>query len=201
MKFLRLIVIECKGWVTWLVMGLPSTPLGNKVRCLYWARQLGSTGLNIVGRNAEVISRDPLQIGKNFVMGPNVVIDNCDSLGCYIGDGVGIAQGTYIRTANHKFDDVNIPWMNQGHSAKSLHYHNRSYSIVIEDDVWVGAHCVILSGAYISTGSVISAGSVVSGFIPPYSIVVGNPARVVLNRKKVSGATAIEKDGGPLEQV
>jgi acetyltransferase-like isoleucine patch superfamily enzyme len=55
-------------------------------------------------------------------------------------------------------------------------------SITIGHDVWVGQSALILSGVSIGTGSVIGAGAVVSRSIPPYSIAVGNPARVVRRR-------------------
>lgn len=51
--------------------------------------------------------------------------------------------------------------------------------IVIEDNVWVGANCFILKGVRIGKGSVVGAGSVVSEDVPPNSIVLGNPARVI----------------------
>jgi acetyltransferase-like isoleucine patch superfamily enzyme len=53
---------------------------------------------------------------------------------------------------------------------------------VIEDDVWVGARAIILPGVTIGHGSVIGAGAVVAKSVPPYSIVVGNPGRVVRSR-------------------
>ena len=192
MKLIKLFYIELTGLICILIMGLPSTPLGNKIRCLYWSKKFGHSGLKAVGRNAQIISTDPLFFGSNLEIGPYVTIDNCESFGCYIGQSVGIAHGTFIRTANHKFDDVTKPWMLQGHTAKNIYYKNHNYSIIIEDDVWIGAHCVILSGAHISTGSIISAGSVISNFIPPFSIVAGNPARVVLNRKKCSPSNVKE---------
>jgi acetyltransferase-like isoleucine patch superfamily enzyme len=55
---------------------------------------------------------------------------------------------------------------------------------VINDDVWIGASAIILSGAQIGKGSIIAAGAVVSSIIPPFSIVVGNPGRVIANREK-----------------
>jgi len=49
--------------------------------------------------------------------------------------------------------------------------------VIIEDDVWVGSHCLILKGVTIGHHSVIAAGSVVHHDVPPYSLVAGNPAR------------------------
>jgi acetyltransferase-like isoleucine patch superfamily enzyme len=54
-----------------------------------------------------------------------------------------------------------------------------SDEIVIGDDVWIGARSVILRGAHIGAGSIIGAASVVDFRVPPLSLVVGNPARVV----------------------
>jgi acetyltransferase-like isoleucine patch superfamily enzyme len=49
--------------------------------------------------------------------------------------------------------------------------------VVIENDVWVGSHCLILKGVTIGHHSVIAAGSVVRRSMPPYSLIAGNPAR------------------------
>ena len=54
--------------------------------------------------------------------------------------------------------------------------------ICVEDDVWIGQRCTILSGVRIGQGAVVAAGSVVTRDIPPYSIVAGNPAVVVKYR-------------------
>ncbi|RME76557.1 MAG: acyltransferase [Chloroflexi bacterium] len=50
-------------------------------------------------------------------------------------------------------------------------------AVVIEDDVWIGSHCIILKGVTIGHHSVVAAGSVVHRSVPPYSLVAGNPAR------------------------
>jgi len=55
-------------------------------------------------------------------------------------------------------------------------------TIIIGNDVWIGAHVTLLSGAKIGDGAVIGAYSVVAGKIDPYGIAVGNPARIVKKR-------------------
>ena len=53
---------------------------------------------------------------------------------------------------------------------------------VIGNDVWIGSYVIILDGVTVGDGAVIGAGSVVTKDVPPYSIVVGNPARVIKYR-------------------
>ena len=56
---------------------------------------------------------------------------------------------------------------------------SNSSPVHIEDNVWVGFDAIILPGTTIGRGSVIGSKSVVSGIIPEYSVVVGNPAKVI----------------------
>ncbi|HCC00160.1 MAG TPA: acetyltransferase [Ruminococcaceae bacterium] len=56
--------------------------------------------------------------------------------------------------------------------------------IVLEDDVWIGANAIIVSGVTIGKGAVIAAGSVVTKDISPYGIVGGNPAKIIKYRFK-----------------
>lgn len=65
--------------------------------------------------------------------------------------------------------------------------------ILIEDDVWIGSNCVILSGIKIGRGSIIGAGSIVTKNIPKYSIVGGNPAKVISSRFSKETIETIEK--------
>lgn len=54
--------------------------------------------------------------------------------------------------------------------------------IIVENDVWIGAKSTIMSGVKIQNGSIVGANSVVTKDVPPYSIVVGNPAKIVKYR-------------------
>jgi acetyltransferase-like isoleucine patch superfamily enzyme len=56
---------------------------------------------------------------------------------------------------------------------------NEDLDVVIEDDVWVGTRAVILRGVRVGRGAVIAAGAVVTKSVPPYSLVVENPARIL----------------------
>ena len=54
---------------------------------------------------------------------------------------------------------------------------------IIEDDVWIGARSIILPGRKIGEGSIVAAGSVVTKDVEPFSIVGGNPAKLIKFRK------------------
>ena len=55
-------------------------------------------------------------------------------------------------------------------------------NIVVEDDVWIGARAIIMSGVKIGQGAVVAAGAVVSKDVPPYAIVGGVPAKIIKYR-------------------
>lgn len=95
--------------------------------------------------------------------------------GLEIGNNVLISPHVIINPQNHIFEDPNIPIWKQGISTQG---------IKIEDDIWIGAGAIILDGVTIGRGSVIGAGAVVTKDIPPYSIVVGVPARVIKKRER-----------------
>jgi acetyltransferase-like isoleucine patch superfamily enzyme len=54
--------------------------------------------------------------------------------------------------------------------------------IIVENDVWIGAKSTIMSGVKISNGAIVAANSVVTKDVPPYSVVAGNPAKIVKYR-------------------
>jgi acetyltransferase-like isoleucine patch superfamily enzyme len=51
--------------------------------------------------------------------------------------------------------------------------------VIIEDDVWIGSHAIILKGVTVGRGGIVSAGAVVTKDVPPYAVVAGSPARLV----------------------
>lgn len=96
--------------------------------------------------------------------------------GVRIGNRVMIASHVAITSQTH--DDA-APVMKESH---------KSAPVVIEDDVWIGAHSVIFPGIRVGEGAVIGAGSIVNKDIPAFAVAAGVPARVMRYRnQKVIG--------------
>lgn len=170
-----------------IVGHLPEGQFGDWVRRRFWTARLGQAPLEYVGYGADLDFN--LVIGTGIQIGKYVHVVASRGLPVYIGSDVLLAHGTYVRSANHRFDRTDTPIKHQGHTSIPVTYRGSEYAIVIEDDVWVGAYAVILPGAHVGRGSVISAHSVVSGSLPPFSIVAGNPARPIAKRKARVGGT------------
>lgn len=116
----------------------------------------------------------------NVSMGKNSGVQNYSMLVGYgeagrivIGDGVRIAPHCMLIAGNHIFADSSKPIHEQGVEGKP---------IIIEDDVWIAGNVNITAGVRIGRGSVIGAGSVVTKDIPPMSVAVGCPAKVIKSR-------------------
>ena len=92
-----------------------------------------------------------------------------------IGQHVMMGPDVCIFPVNHVFDRTDIPMDQQGFAPET--------PVIIEDDVWIGARAIILSGVRIGTGAVIGAGAVVTKDVPAYAVVGGNPACVLKMRK------------------
>jgi len=112
-------------------------------------------------------------IGENVTLNSGCVIYT--GHGLTIGDNVAIAANCTFAPVNHAFEDRNRLIVEQG-------FQPSRGGIRIGDDVWIGANCVFLDGAVVNTGCVVAAGTVVKGEVPAYSIVAGNPMRVIGTR-------------------
>lgn len=88
--------------------------------------------------------------------------------GIHIGDKVAIAANCTLAPVNHAYRDKSRPIREQG-------FLLGKGGILIEDDVWIGANCVILDGARIRRGVVVAAGSVVRGELKAFGIYAGTP--------------------------
>jgi acetyltransferase-like isoleucine patch superfamily enzyme len=112
-----------------------------------------------------------ISIGENTEINPYCVLYGYGGLS--IGREVSIATHTIIVTANHMTDDLHMPINRQP---------IESIGIVIEDNVWLAANCVILDGVTIASGAVVAAGAVVNKSVPNNTIVAGIPAKVIRMR-------------------
>lgn len=95
-----------------------------------------------------------------------------------IGKKVGIAPYLKIITGNHSTDGL-------GHFMFDGNYDKKpedDQDVIIEGDSWLGINVTILAGVTVGRGTAISAGAVVTKSCPPYSILVGVPARVLRYR-------------------
>lgn len=117
-----------------------------------------------------------IEIGDDTYIAPYVCIAGPGSV--TIGKDCMIASHSSLYANNHIFADPNRPFRFQGVTTEG---------IVIEDDCWLGSGVRVVDGVTIGRGSVIGAGSVVTRDIPPYSVAVGVPAKVIRKRGENAG--------------
>ncbi len=121
-----------------------------------------------------------IYIGQNTRVQPNVCMWASPNAKIVLGDYSGIGPGTMLFCSNHKYEFGKIyikqPWVEK--------------DIIIGENVWIGAGCIITAGVTIGEGSVVGAGSVVNKDIPPNSLAVGVPAKIV---KDGSGLRKIDE--------
>jgi acetyltransferase-like isoleucine patch superfamily enzyme len=87
-----------------------------------------------------------------------------------IGNDIMFAQNIVLSGLNHGYEDINIPISDQPVTTSEIR---------IEDEVWIGANAVVVAGVTVGKHSIVAAGSVVTKDVPPYSIVGGNPAKLL----------------------
>jgi acetyltransferase-like isoleucine patch superfamily enzyme len=108
----------------------------------------------------------PIVIGDSVLVGMfNVIIGPVA-----IGNSVMIAPHVVISGLNHGYEDIALPMTEQQCTGSE---------VVIEDEVWIGASAVITAGVRVGKHAVVAAGSVVTKDVHPYSVVAGNPARMI----------------------
>lgn len=116
-----------------------------------------------------------LSVGRNTYIQSGCILNVFEG-SIIIGENCMIAPRCVFMPYNHSFADTGRPMREQPLVSKG--------DIVLEDDVWLGVNVSIMDGVTIGQGSIIGAGSVVTHSIPPYSIAIGIPARVVRQRQR-----------------
>lgn len=115
-----------------------------------------------------------IKIGKDCQINDNVHIAGVEKI--LIGKNVLIASKVFISDHNHgnyKGEEQSSP------SEKPSQRILKSKGVIIEDNVWIGEFCSILPGVTIGKGSIIGSNSTVTESVPPFSIAVGNPAKII----------------------
>jgi acetyltransferase-like isoleucine patch superfamily enzyme len=120
-----------------------------------------------------------VQMGCNFLNGRKVYLGdrNVINFGCLF-DG----RHYQIKTGNDVSIGPESSILTLGHDPQSAEFADRGGDVIIGDRVWIAYRAIILPGVNIGEGAVVGAGSVVSRSVDPYSIVAGNPAKVIGER-------------------
>ena len=158
--------------------------IGNNViiddNCLIDAKGETNEGMVIgdnvtIGRNSSLVCKNGnIKIGSNVNITTNVNMICGESGEIVVGNNIDIGSFTHLSggTYNHSGTDM-LPSAQGGISR----------GIVLEDLVWIGAGVIVLDGVTIGDKSIIGAGAVVTEDIPPGSVAVGVPAKVVRKRR------------------
>ena len=112
-----------------------------------------------------------LRIGDRVVFGGNNTVNAY--LDVEIGEDCIFADRIYVTDFDHKYGSLDVRIQDQGIDTSPVR---------LGSDCWIGEKVSILRGSQVGTGSVIGAQTVVKGDIPPYSVAVGAPARVIKRR-------------------
>lgn len=130
-----------------------------------------------VGANSVIdsfVKIKPAGGNGDVVIGERVTINS----GCVIYTGNGLTIGNDVAiAANCVFAPVNHAFADKNKLIREQRFLPSKGGIVIEDDVWIGAGCVILDGAVLHRGCVIGAMSLVRGEVEAYGVYGGNPLR------------------------
>ena len=168
-----------KREVYWFLMksSLFALPFFRKLRSLYFKKYLKSTYSIKIGNNVLVIpahnsTSSYFECGEGLALATNVYIDYTG--GVKIGSNVTFSEGSTLFTHDHILNG-HKDWRKNGIKYSSIY---------IGSYAWIGAHSIILSNvASIGEGSIIAAGAIVTKNVDPYTIVGGNPAKVIGRRE------------------
>ena len=117
---------------------------------------------------ADHSSQYNIDIADNVFIGRGSILDS--NLNIFIDKNTFIAPYCFITDTNHSFSDPSQPIRLQGCQYQA---------VTIGQDVWIGAHVMVVAGVNIGNGSIVAANSTVTRDVPPWAIVGGSPARFI----------------------
>jgi acetyltransferase-like isoleucine patch superfamily enzyme len=123
-------------------------------------------------RGIHITARGGVRLGRHCNINHGVLLDGGGGL--VIGSFVNISPEALLLTTEH--------------DPESPVFEGRDRKVVVGDRVWIASRAMILPGSTVGEGVVVAAGAVVRGDVPPWSIVAGNPARVVKSRSREAQA-------------
>jgi acetyltransferase-like isoleucine patch superfamily enzyme len=126
--------------------------IGRQQKCIFWVEGSLHIKDNVGMSGVAIICHHQISIGNNVLVGGNTVIYDTDFH----------SLDPSLRSSRNT-DELNTRWG----------------AVIIDDNVFIGAHSTILKGVHIGKNSVVGAGSVVTKSIPPNEIWAGNPARFI----------------------
>lgn len=153
------------------------------------------------GKNVSLHPSTSVYFGlENLSLGNNVSIPRyahifCTDAPLTIGSNVIFGPAPTIVTGDHRIDVIGKPIFSSYDKLPE-----NDAPVVIQDDVWVGAHVTILKAVTIGRGSVVAAGSVVNKSTPPYSISGGIPAKTIKFRFTIDQIIEHERILYPLNE-
>ncbi len=187
------ILREIKDYGLWLLQGVPGA-LGVKLRRLCLRPCFFKCGAGLVmAKDCVVKGFKKITLGDHVSFGPwtqvyaegteggieigdhvstnaNVMINADNGGSIKIGDHVMIGPNVVLRASNHHFARKDMTIDAQGHQPGS---------IVIKEDVWLGANVVVVPNVVIGQGAIVGAGAVVTKDVEDYTIVGGVPAKKI----------------------
>ena len=148
---------------------------GQRLRRFLVSRMIDEAGRDInIECGAWFGSGKGIRVGDRSDLGVDCLVMGSVSIGADVMMGPRCVLISY----EHHFADVSRPMNQQGLA--------EDRPVNVEDDVWLGAGCIVLAGVTIGRGAIVAAGSVVTKDVAPFTIVGGNPARLIRSRTQVS---------------
>lgn len=170
---------------------------------LFFKYKYPNTVIHTMNISRAAVLEQHVTISEGVIIGANVKIERYSYVNRYteigsaeIGKFCSIASFCSIGVDNHPTDWISTsPLLKSAIKSMCIGYIDEMERPIIGNDVWIGAHAVVLKGVHIGDGAIVAAGAVVTKDVPPYAIVGGVPAKVIkfrFEQDTINKLTALE---------